>query len=207
MNPADHKPSDGGSSKTPAAPGSAAEGAKAVSALSTAWRIPFIVSTLLIGTSIAGFALTNYAPQRASWYWVLVLPAFAAVPIWHTWTTIRSGGKTNWLIVRKQIYHWLALLIALQLLFVLIRSGNIDGHSGGLVALLLMALACANVGISFDWVFIVVGAILAVAVLVAAWFQERVRGLKPTATIGGRYATKYARMGGAFRIAIGTEME
>ncbi len=48
------------------------------------WRIPLIVSIVLIGTSIVGFALTNYAPQRASWYWVLVLPAFAAVPIWHT---------------------------------------------------------------------------------------------------------------------------
>jgi hypothetical protein len=177
MNPADQKPSDGSvreSGKTPVAAGSAAEGAKAVSALTTAWRIPFIVSILLIGTSIAGFALTNYAPERASWYWVLVLPAFAAVPIWHTWTTIRSGGKTNWLVVRKQIYHWFALLVAMQLLFILIRSGNIDGHSGGLVALLLMALACADIGISFDWVFVVVGAILALAVLVAAWFQEYV---------------------------------
>jgi len=55
---------------------------------------------------------------------------------------------------------------------VLIHSGNIDGQSGGLVALLLMALTCANVGISFDWVFILVGAILAVAVLVAAWFKQ-----------------------------------
>jgi hypothetical protein len=136
------------------------------------WRIPLVVSIVLIGTSIAGFALTNYAPERASWYWVLILPAFAAVPLWHTWTTIRSDGKTNWPIVRKQIYHWIALLIAMQVLFVLIRSGNIDGHSGGLVALLLMALTCSNVGISFDWVFIVVGAILTVAVLVAAWFQE-----------------------------------
>jgi hypothetical protein len=136
------------------------------------WRVPLVVSIVLIGTSIAGFALTNYAPERASWYWILILPAFAAVPLWHTWTTIRSSGKTNWPIVRKQIYHWIALLIAMQVLFVLIRSGNIDGHSGGLVALLLMALTCANVGISFDWVFIVVGAILTVAVLVAAWFQE-----------------------------------
>ncbi len=139
------------------------------------WRIPLIVSILLIGTSIAGFALTNYAPERASWYWVLVLPAFAAVPIWHTWTTaIRSGGKTNWLIVRKQIYHWLALLIAIQVLFVLIRNETINGRSGSLVALLLMALTCANVGISFDWVFIVVGVVLAMAVLVAAWCKEYV---------------------------------
>ncbi len=138
------------------------------------WRIPLIVSIVLIGTSIAGFALTNYAPERASWYWVLILPAFAAVPIWHTWTTIRKDGTTNWPIIRKQIYHWLALLIAIQVLFVLIRNETINGRSGSLVALLLMALTCANVGISFDWVFLVVGAVLALAVLVAAWFQEYV---------------------------------
>ncbi len=174
MNPADQKPSAASaleSGKTPIAAGPSPKRAKAMSALGAAWRIPLIVSILLIGTSIAGFALTKYAPQRASWYWLLVLPA---VPIWHTWTTIRAGGKTNWSIVRKQIYHWLALLVALQLLFILIRCGNIEGRDGGLVALLLMALACANVGISVDWVFIVVGAILALAALVAAWFQESI---------------------------------
>ena len=154
--------------------GSAPNAAKAVSGSRASWRIPLIVSIVLIGTSIAGFALTNYAPERASWYWVLVLPAFAAVPIWHTWTTIRKDDKTNWPIIRKQIYHWLALLIAIQVLFVLIRNDTINGRSGSLVALLLMALTCANVGISFDWVFIVVGAVLAMAVLVAAWFQEYV---------------------------------
>jgi len=151
-----------------------AASAEPKAASKASWRIPLIVSIVLIGTSIAGFALTNYAPERASWYWVLVLPAFAAVPIWHTWTTLRRDGKTNWPIIRKQIYHWLALLIAIQVLFVLIRNETINGRSGSLVALLLMALTCANVGISFDWVFIVVGAVLAMAVLVAAWFQEYV---------------------------------
>ncbi|MGO9114707.1 MAG: hypothetical protein ACLP9L_36285 [Thermoguttaceae bacterium] len=177
MNPVDQKPSEGSvqsSGKQSVAGGFARDAAKTASASGASWRIPLIVSILLIGTSIAGFALTNYAPERASWYWVLILPAFAAVPIWHTWTTIRRGGKTNWSIVRKQIYHWVALLIAIQVLFVLIRNETINGRSGSLVALLLMALTCANVGINFDWVFIVVGAILAMAVLVAALFQEYV---------------------------------
>ena len=121
-----------------------------------------------------GFALTNYAPERASWFWVLVLPGFAAIAIWHTWKSVRTDGKTNWPVLRKQIYHWIAFFIAIKVMFVLIYTGNISGRGGGLVALLLMALTCTLVGVSFDWLFIFVGVLLGIAVLVAAWFQEYV---------------------------------
>ena len=85
-----------------------------------------------------------------------------------------AGGKTNWPVVRKQIYHWIAFFIAIKIMFVLIYTGNISGRGGGLVALLLMALTCTLVGVSFDWLFIFVGVLLGIAVLVAAWFQEYV---------------------------------
>ena len=138
------------------------------------WRVILIVSLVLVGFSLVGFALTNYAPERASWFWVLVLPGFAAIAIWHTWKSVRADGKTNWPVLRKQIYHWIAFFIAIKIMFVLIYTGNISGRGGGLVALLLMALTCALVGVSFDWLFIFVGALLGIAVLVAAWFQEYV---------------------------------
>ena len=117
-----------------------AAGRPAGAAAQATWRIPLIVSVVLIGTSIAGFALTNYAPERASWYWVLILPAFAAVPIWHTWTTIRRDGKTNWPIMRKQIYHWIALLVAMHVSSCSFIPATFRGRGGSLVALLLMAL-------------------------------------------------------------------
>ena len=138
------------------------------------WRVILIVSLVLVGFSLVGFALTNYAPERASWFWVLVLPGFAAIAIWHTWKSVRADGKTNWPVLRKQIYHWIAFFIAIKIMFVLIYTGNISGRGGGLVALLLMALTCTLVGVSFDRLFILVGVLLGIAVLVAAWFQEYV---------------------------------
>ena len=138
------------------------------------WRVILIVTLILVGLSLVGFALTNYAPERASWFWVLVLPGFAAIAIWHTWKSVRADGRTNWPVLRKQIYHWIAFFIAIKIMFVLIYTGNISGRGGGLVALLLMALTCTLVGVSFDWLFIFVGALLGIAVLVAAWFQEYV---------------------------------
>ena len=138
------------------------------------WRVVLVVTLILVGLSLVGFALTNYAPERASWFWVLVLPGFAAIAIWHTWKSVRADGKTNWHVLRKQIYHWIAFFIAIKIMFVLIYTGNISGRGGGLVALLLMALTCTLVGVSFDWLFIFVGALLGIAVLVAAWFQEYV---------------------------------
>src|SRR5690349_5854817 len=78
------------------------------------WREPMIIAIILSGAAIGGFALTDYDPQRASWYWVLILPVFAAVAVWHAWKNDRGDGKPNWAMVRRQIYPWLALLIAIK---------------------------------------------------------------------------------------------
>jgi hypothetical protein len=136
------------------------------------WRGLVIVAIILLGLALIGFALTDYAPEHASWFWVLILPAFAALGIWDTWRTVRSDGKTNWVVVRKQIYHWIALFVAIKVLFVLIYSGNVSGHGGGLIALLLMALTCTLVGVNFDRVFILVGILLCGSVLAGGWFQQ-----------------------------------
>jgi hypothetical protein len=136
------------------------------------WRGLSIVAIILLGLALIGFALTDYAPEHASWFWVLILPAFAALGIWDTWRNIRNDGKTNWSVVRIQIYHWIALFVAIKVLFLLIYSGNISGHGGGLMALLLMALTCALVGVNFDRVFIFVGILLCGSVLAGGWFQQ-----------------------------------
>jgi hypothetical protein len=136
------------------------------------WRLALVLTAAVVGLGFLGFALTNYAPQGASWYWVVILPAFAAIGIWQTWSTVRKEGRTNWPLVRKQIYHWLALFVAIKILFVLIYSGNIDREDGGLVALLLMALTCTLVGVNFNWIFIAIGVLLGAGVLVAGCFRE-----------------------------------
>ena len=136
------------------------------------WRGLSIVAIILLGLALIGFALTDYAPEHASWFWVLILPAFAALGIWDTWQTVRSDGKTNWPVVRKQIYHWIALFVAIKVLFVLIYTGNVSGHGGGLIALLLMALTCILVGVNFNRVFILVGILLCGSVLAGAWFEQ-----------------------------------
>jgi hypothetical protein len=136
------------------------------------WREPLIIAMILSGSAIGAFALTDYDPQHASWIWVLLLPVFAAVAIWHTWKSARSGKKTDWPLIRRQIYHWLTLLITIKVLFVLVLKDIVTGSAGGMVALLLMALTCTLVGINFDWVFIPVGVILGCGVLIAALFRQ-----------------------------------
>ena len=138
------------------------------------WRLALLVGIVLLALGVIGFALMNYAPQRASWYWVVVLPAFAAIGIWHTWSSVNKDGKTDWKLIRRQIYHWVALFLAIKVLFVLIYTGNISGDGAGLMAMLLMALTCTLVGVNFDWVFILVGVVLGAAVLIASWFHEYV---------------------------------
>jgi hypothetical protein len=184
MNSAEPQPADKVSLKAVASAPAASEG-KHVASPNIAspgngvpkrfsWRLTIILAAVVLGLGFIGFALTNYAPKRASWYWVVVLPAFAVLGVWQTWSSVRTDGKTNWPLIRKQIYHWLALFVALKVLFVLIYAGNVGGDAGGLVALLLVALTCTLVGVTFDWVFIPIGVLLGVSVLVAGLFQEYV---------------------------------
>jgi len=136
------------------------------------WREPLIIAIFLSMAAIGGFTLTDNNPQRAAWYWLLILPVFAAVAIWHTWKSIRDGRKTNWPLARRQIFTWLALLVTIKVLFVLIYKDKFAGEGAGLVALLLIALTCAHVGINFDWVFLPVGIILACTVVMATLLRQ-----------------------------------
>jgi hypothetical protein len=61
--------------------------------------------------------------------------------------------------------------VAVQLVYLLLRSGRLDDENTGLIILLLLALATFFAGINLDWRLLIVGAILGTVLVGAAYLE------------------------------------
>jgi len=127
-----------------------------------------LVLLALLGLSAIGVAVSQISPPKAFRYWLVMVPIFGAVSLFSSWTSARAGGMTAGGVVRRQILHWVALAVAVCLVFLLQATGSMSEAAAGTVTLLSLALATFLAGVYFDWRYCVVGALLAAAVAALA---------------------------------------
>jgi len=119
-----------------------------------------------------GVAITDMSPSWGYWFWLGVVPLLAIASLYRSWVgeKKREGGVI-WTL-RVQILHWLGLLGALEIVFLLYTYTNrIDAAQSGLVSLLVVALSTFLAGIHFHWHFAVLGIMLALSTLAMAWVE------------------------------------
>lgn len=150
-------------SKTPAATDTATRRKP-----STKWVLQIVFLVLL---ALAGLGLTDFAPEKAEWYWVVILPVFGLVGMWMT-AGHRKEGQKLWPAIRTQVYHWLGFAIAIKLMFLLVHTGTLDRNASGLVALILLFLTTFYSGLLYDKRYLLVSALLAVAVAACSYVDE-----------------------------------
>ncbi len=150
-------------SKTPPASGTAAR-----TKPFPKWALQVLFLVLL---GLAGLGLTDFAPEKAEWYWVLMLPVFGLVGMWMT-AGHRKEGQKLWPAIRTQVYHWLGFLIAIKLMFLLVHTGTLDRNASGLVSLILLFLTTFYGGLIYHKLYLLVSALLAVAVVVCSYVEE-----------------------------------
>lgn len=126
----------------------------------------------LIALSAIGIGVTDFSPKYGFWYWAAMVPIFGGFSLYTGWSRATSQGISVSTVIRTQLLHWIGLLIAIILVFFLLRSGRINNIDAGLVALLMLAFATFLAGVHFDWRYMVVGIILGLAVVGAALVQE-----------------------------------
>lgn len=155
-------------SKTPAGiqPHIAVESGKA------RWCARGYLLLALLVLSVIGLGLTDWDKGKAAWYWVLMIPVFGVISFWLDRGRLHHDGYTLSTAIRRHVLHWLGLLIAFKLVFVLVMVGIEESDDAGLVALIMLALTSFLAGVHFDWMFMLVGGVLGVAVLVAAYLQQ-----------------------------------
>ena len=121
----------------------------------------------LTGLSVVGLGVTDFSRNYGLYYWLAMVPLFGAVSLAGAWSRARRDQQSTPRILMEQLLHWSALALAMYLVYLLQLTGRVAGGDAGLVALLFVAFAVFLAGVYGDRRFMLLGAVLAVAVGVA----------------------------------------
>jgi len=127
-------------------------------------RRGLIVGGLIVLVMI-GLFLSNFAVEKAHWYWGAMFPVFGLVCLWHELAGGAAHERPLWRIVLREVAHWLFPIIAVRILFLQHARGQMSSDSVALVILILLAVTCFLAGVHFDWSFIWVSLVLTAAAL------------------------------------------
>jgi hypothetical protein len=130
------------------------------------------VVAVLIVLSIIGVGVTDFAPAVSHWYWLAMVPFFGVACVLIEWDGAKGKGLAPGVIIRNQLLIWISLLVAVQLVYLLLRAGRLDSENTGLIILLLLALTVFGSGIYLGWRLCAVGACLGLALVMATYLEE-----------------------------------
>ena len=134
-------------------------------------KIRMYVYMVLIALSIGGIAIMDYSEKYGLWYWLAMAVIFGAASVGLAWHNVSYTGETRWHQVRRQVLHWLTLIVGILLVFLMQRFEVLDATTSGIVALLMLSVTTVLAGVHFDWRLAVLGLVLA-ATYVAAVISE-----------------------------------
>jgi hypothetical protein len=132
------------------------------------WTIATIVAVIMVLLALLGVGLTTTSSSFAATYWVSLVPVYGILCVGTAWLRASVAGRPQHVLVVRQGLHWVAIAIALGLDFYIRGTGEETGVAAGLNALLVLALGCFLAGIHLEWLFAVVGVLLAVTLVIVA---------------------------------------
>lgn len=125
----------------------------------------------LLILSVAGIAISDYAPEDGYGYWIIMMFVFAIFAIIIAWlqSKHKEGEFTD--IVKEQSLHWLTSLMVVGGVFLLQKAGQLTADSASLVILLLLSLATMLDGLRIGWRFSLVGLLLGISSIIRAFYD------------------------------------
>lgn len=131
-----------------------------------------LVLVALVALSAAGVAINDYAPATAFRYWLWMAPVFGVVSIAAAWSRAQRRGDPVGRIVPTQLLHWLGVVAAVYLIYLLQSTGRMANEAAGSAVLIVLALAAFLAGIYADWRLSVLGVVLGVAAAAFAVLEQ-----------------------------------
>jgi hypothetical protein len=129
------------------------------------WKIGLIVAIIMILLALLGVGLATTNKDIAPTYWICLVPVYGMLCVATAWSRVRRGEGGRVLVVRQAL-HWLVIAGALGIEFFLRGSGEETGKAAGFNALLLLTVGCFLAGVHMEWLFIIVGILLALLLFV-----------------------------------------
>ena len=128
--------------------------------------------TMLI-LAVFGVALTSYARPEVTTFWLILCPLFGIICVAARWREV-DGREAQWLLIRQQVIHWLAIMFAISLVFVSEVKQMMNADASALMVMTILALGTFIAGnySSGGWRISLVGFLLALGVPAVAWLEE-----------------------------------
>jgi len=132
-------------------------------------EFPYGLAMLL---TLLGVAYTSFSKQPIIAYWEVLTPIIGAACIltgWHEAETRHEGVRLVW----TQALHWIAFLVAMNIILLPSVQNMLNSNATGLAILLLLALGTFVAGVHIvAWQFCLLGIVMAVCVPAIAWLEE-----------------------------------
>ena len=134
-------------------------------------QFPFIVALVL---SIAGVAYTNASRQPLVGYWEFLALAIGVTGVISKWSQVHSR-EARWQLVWTQALHWIAVLVAMNIILLSGVSQFLATPAISLVLLTLLALGTFLAGVSLlslQTAFL--GLAMGAAVPMISWLKQSI---------------------------------
>lgn len=129
--------------------------------------LPYIVVLALI---LFGVAYTSVAQRPLGFFWEFVAFVTGLLCVTTGWTKLDTRAARARLIWTQAV-HWLAILVAMTIVFLPPVQLLLPAQATGLALLLLLALGTFLAGIHVSWQICVLGVVMAVLVPAIAWLK------------------------------------
>jgi hypothetical protein len=127
---------------------------------------------MLMLLAIIGVGITDYSPRLSHLYWLAMVLVTGISCNVIEWSRARKKGLSATTIVKKEVFIWLSVLVAVNLVYFLFQSGRLDSENTGLVIFLILALATFLAGLRLDWRLCLLGVLLGGALILATYMEE-----------------------------------
>src|SRR5262249_31808169 len=130
---------------------------------------PYLLVLIL---ALFGVAYTSFAKTPLTTYWIILAPFIGGICVVTRWRDAESREERLRLIW-TQALHWVAVLEAMELMYVADVSRMMNADARALAALTVLALGTFTAGVHIaSWRICLVGIVLALGVPAIAWLEQ-----------------------------------
>jgi hypothetical protein len=133
------------------------------------YQLPYLVLYIV---ALGLVAMTAHDATGMSDYWQMFIPLVALVSILGGWRWAGATGSARWGYILRQVLHWGALVLVIQLLFAHAVQDFLNDQQDAFVSVYLIGLAALLSGIYLDWKMALFGVFLLLSGVALAWLNE-----------------------------------
>jgi hypothetical protein len=133
------------------------------------YQLPYLV---LYAVAIVLVAMTAHNAAEMNGYWQMFIPLVALVSILGGWRWAESTSGSKWAYVLRQVLHWGAVVLVIQLLFAHSVQDFLNDEQDAFVSIYLVGLAAILSGLYLDWKMALFGIFLILSGVGMAWLND-----------------------------------